>query len=329
MTFSPASVIARAIICSALLAVGGSQHEAAAQSNTAKNAAGAAGVIILQQHKMRQELNETKKELKAIREDLGIEEPARSNSNTSSFDSNERKFIAIMVCIPFVLFFCFCGWVVCWYFLTKSVSRSEKLGTAFVLLKLLVKLLATVVKWGLIALIFTCPSYFFPPGDQHWEVATFCSFCAAAAFWIICGRLFPDKLQGNTDTVTSSPTECEVLRAWQDKRPVTSFPTDCAAPWLRFSGGEIRGPCHKRDVLAAAAAGVYSANTEWGVSKEGPWKPLVTANVYWLKTSKGRAYGPYKREQISKALKNGKIPPGSEMSLTANGPWVKIDSAQF
>jgi hypothetical protein len=107
-----------------------------------------------------------------------------------------------------------------------------------------------------------------------WRVAMFC-FCVfagliaisnfrlvlASLFWVcvaigflICGWLLASRR----------------LKARPSAQPSPSI----ANHWLRLPNGEIRGPCHRQDIVAAAAKGAYADGTKLGTSKAGPWKSI-------------------------------------------------------
>jgi hypothetical protein len=313
MALIPPSATARAVICAAILSIADVQSNALAQNAASSKATqNAAGLIILngvnQQNAMRKELHETKEELKAIREGLGIErssEPSESLSAAQEALQDWEKWNNLKWWGGIVSFWLLlaCGSAVYWFLTTSSFSKADKTAVSLAIVRDLSFIIIAVTGFFFICVI---PSFFgVKPGDPLHEMATGGSLLGAAAFLGICVKLR--------------------LRLSRKSDAAALLTKAGAKHWLRLPGGEIRGPCYERDVLAAVAAGAYAANTEWGVSKTGPWKPLVTADTYWLKTPKGRSGGPYKREQIRMAIKKGQIPQGSEMSQTANGPWVKID----
>lgn len=100
-------------------------HFASAQTDPSRTVAGAAGISIMQQNKMRQELHDTKRELKAIREGLGIEE--QSHHEVIGIDTHE-KILIIAIPLILVLFVCFgaVGFALHRFIFHDKRSRLEK-----------------------------------------------------------------------------------------------------------------------------------------------------------------------------------------------------------
>jgi hypothetical protein len=306
------------ILSAALLVAGGLQRDAFAQGQAAQNAAGAAAVTIIQQNKTRQELRETRRELTEVREALGV---GKAPSQTTQFDGSEIRAVAIFLIAMAGIFVAYC-------FLKMECTAREKVAILLMAVWALTKAFVWLLLMIIPAMVFS-KQKFVRPGDNLYELT------AVAVFLLTAGVfLLPWLLRGYPSRAATLPSVAN------------------ATHWLRLPGGEIRGPCHKRDVEAAASKGVYPVGTLWATSKDGPWEPVgssstaaasqpatadslttqldwdsaVTEKTYWLRRTVGnKASGPYTTDQIRRAIRDGKLPQGCEMSESASGPWVGID----
>jgi len=295
-----------------------------AQDKSVRNAAGA--VIVnstIQQNKIQRELQETKKELEAIREGLGIERPASSDPDTNP--------APLLVTLPFVVVLCLVGALGAYFMaltavspLSSHIARGDFEGFRSVY----------GARWFFYALglsfgLLFCGCYL---GSVIKSIGTglgvgMVGFIGSVIYATQMirqprmRRLFDREQQKlrQSNAARFSPMEFE-----------SSHPG--AHHWLRMLGGEVRGPCYKKDILAAAAKGAYAVGTQWGLSKDGPWEPLVhavstvTTDKYWVRTSQGKRGGPFTKEQIVQAIMAGTLSVDSVVSSSADGPWRSIES---
>jgi hypothetical protein len=98
---------------------------ASAQTNPSRMAAGAAGISVIQQNKIRQELHDTKQELKAIREGLGIQE--EDHRRAIAIDPHEKILIyAIPLALILAASFGLAGYILYRFIFRDERSRLEK-----------------------------------------------------------------------------------------------------------------------------------------------------------------------------------------------------------
>ncbi len=276
------------------------QPSAFAQKNAAQTAAGA---IIIQNNQMRQELRETRRELKEIKEGLGIEEP--------SSQSSEPLPMGLAVLAGVILVGgCFVLAVV------AAPIAGTRESTQYQYKWFLGIPLMIAVMCGVPLLMAVLPK---EQRDQYIGPLSLALF----------GGMF------------AAPVAAHYLGGWAyDRRqspPIIAKktmikPVGNEGCWyVRLPNGDVNGPREKENIRVMATQGKYPPGTQWSNFETGPWDVLVEPKTspeqstrYWVRTPQGMSGGPYTKEQLSRAIAAGKIPDGSEAASSPDGPWRKI-----
>jgi hypothetical protein len=340
-----------------VIAVGlGHQPSAFAQNKAAQTAAGA---IIIQNNQMRQELRETRAELKEIKEGLGIES-APSGGGEGALPVALAILIAIVGVVVFIgaMLWLVVRWRSDLTAIRTELQSARRSNDAWQVYKALcngrgIPTQVFVVMFGLISLFFwfessagleRLDSTFNNPDSSkaveahhayEWEcvVGSGLWLSGFTAAWFYGLFLYANRLvrrsicAETTDGKVSDEAAAAVVMGGSLAK---AKPALLPCSWfVRLPDGTIRGPFEKARVMAWR--GRYPSGTQWSNFESGPWEVLVEPKTspeqstrFWVRTPQGMNGGPYTREQLSKAIAAGKIPDGSEAASSPDGPWRKI-----
>jgi hypothetical protein len=269
-----------AVFC-AWIAIGmslGHSHNAFAQSKAAQTAAGAYMMnSIIQQNRTRQELNETKKELRAIREGLGIEAESPPELPKPSLG------IVVLVVLVGVLFV---GSILRGVLAKMPICGGRQATQRSFLLWLG---MPSMFAWmlGFPVLVGHVIGGIGPAISLLWVVGMPVLLLASYAFG---GSVYDRRLSCRSpglgyDRRTSSRSQAvgalavdqttdEDFFKSSPSREVVAVKSELADIYIRTPQGRRGGPFTRNQVLKAVSAGKIPGGTLAAKSPDGPWMPI-------------------------------------------------------
>ncbi len=275
-----------------------------AQSKAAQTAAGA---MIIQNNQMRQELRETRKELKEIKDGLGIGAATNEDAGSTGLTPESREALTRMA-VPlsslFLLLLLLPLVLVCRKRFEYAVAGNAEWAGKFAMLYAFVVGTAVLVTGSLVSLAFVSPiGLILLLAIPAWGVFAFLRM----HHW---GNQLVLQYQSATGDLAVTP-EGEDLSDW---------PT----PGVLMGRGiiPILRPAQSGDQRIGKVLPLCRSPLD-EVSLQLKPAPRPSAPL-WVKTPDGKRGGPFTQDQIAKAITAGKIPDGSEAAVTPDGPWKKI-----
>jgi hypothetical protein len=271
----------------------------------------------LQQTKSHQELRETKQELKALREGLGIEGPYSDAPQTSPAMAILMAIAAIAF-VACLLFFSLKTWAHKFTKLRQDFFNAKKSGDMWAAYWILCNpssIAGQIFQAGLLVLAFLLFGdlvyvYFTRPEEQSWSVINgFLPgrlFAAAWVYGIFICLWFPGLWY-----YTKRILQASCANGNESTRLVaTSERTDAEGPLVSLAQLQAQGS----DLVPTAIPPRSKPNT----------KP----RMFWVRTPQGKRGGPYSKEQIVRAIVAGRIPVGAEIAYLPDGPWRPLAARQ-
>jgi len=307
------------------------------QNNAVRNAAGA---IILQNNRTQQELRDTKRELREIKEGLGINSsvPGASSVNPGMLVLAVAFLLAISV------------WMVWALRQTQLVDRHLRAGD----FKKYAQSYGFRVFFIAFALAFL-PWFALARFQEDFAEGSGLVALALVAWVILCfgvvvvlaresrvRNLFDKASERLSKTAITQNTQTEkhsVLSLKRRGQQPAVFEASHFDQWfLRFPSGKIKGPRNGEDIRVFAKQGKYPPGTTWSQQANGPWvpvpgvkaaaapppAPVAPAVRWWIRTPDGKQSGPHTKEQLAKAEAAGRLPQGTVAANSPNGPWKQV-----
>jgi hypothetical protein len=291
-------------------------HSAFAQSKGAQTAAGA---MIIQNNQMRQELRETRKELKEIKEGLGIESAPSANSD----DRPSLLFVILSILAAGAIAI---GLAVGLYrrWITDLKEFREELEQAK----------GKSNFWKVVRVL--CSAQGIPA--QVLILVLTAKFLTYSMSYSEGRRRVQESVEANFDHPhfwNARQAVEAALAAYDEKYFFDATIWFCGVPALWFTAVLLYArwrffSTSARTSKAHSAQSESDASSHQAVTKSLDSGRLTQAagavqdRRLWVRTPTGKVGGPYRADQIAKAVAAGKVPGGSMAASSPDGPWQKI-----